>query len=222
MYKVRERPNFTIPKEFIDVTGMEKVTLERFISEKEASKKFLDAVSELEKDGIRYLIGGMISVNCLLGKIRDTKDIDVFFSIDELKSKEDTPLKIFVKHGFSKVVYEEMGPLHAETLRLNKLSIHLSYPTPKRITETVFDKQKKDGVFLELMGKKLPAMPIEETLFGKLIEGPGKHLEDARMIMERLKSFDVDYIVQRFSECIKKQDAEYEIYWRMHVAMQLF
>lgn len=41
-----------------------------------------------------------------------------------------------------------MGPLHAETLRLNNLLIHLSYPTPKRITETVFDKQKKGrGLF---------------------------------------------------------------------------
>ncbi|HVL49206.1 MAG TPA: nucleotidyltransferase family protein [Candidatus Thermoplasmatota archaeon] len=128
--------------------------------EREAYARALDVLSAAKVD---YLLGGAVALNAHTGIWRETKDLDVFVRPDDVAKT----LEAFERRGFE---VETVDPVWLSKAWLGKFFIDVIHRNANG-TGPVDDGWFERAPRMEVLGRVVPVVPVEELFLSKMFVG---------------------------------------------------
>jgi len=166
-----------------------QINLEEFIPDENSKKALFDVLTELKARKIIFLFGGMTTINCILGLIRFSQDIDLFFE----QGRDKFVHEVFLKHGF-KGKHRRIAEF--SKLRFGQLHVDIIGSKTFPITETLLRQAKKEKAEVKFLGETFQAMPVEDTILAKLERDNARDRYDIGQVLQHYE-IDMAYAKKR-------------------------
>ena len=126
----------------------------------EESKVYGEALDTLNQAGIRYMVGGIFTVNAYTGIWRDTKDLDVFVPEESVPRVLDT----LEGAGFETAIEDPCWLAKAWKGEFFLDLVHANHNGTGQVEDSWFDNAKE----ISLLGRRTLVVPAEEMLISKM------------------------------------------------------
>ena len=166
-----------------------QINLEEFIPDEKSKKALFDVLTDLKSGKITFLFGGMTTINCILGLIRFSYDIDLFLE----QGGDKFVHGVFLKHGFEG---KHRRIAEFSKLRFGSLQVDIIGSRTFPVTDMMLKQAKTKIKFLD---ETFQAMPIEDTVLAKLERNSARDVYDIEQILQHYR-MDIPYTKKRASE----------------------
>ena len=126
----------------------------------EAGRIYGEALDALDREGIRYMLGGALAMNAYTGLWRDTKDLDVFVPAEAVTRV----LEVLEGAGFETEISEAHWLAKAWKGGLFVDVIHANDSGTVAMEESWFENARE----VSALGRRVLVIPAEEMLLSKI------------------------------------------------------
>jgi hypothetical protein len=126
----------------------------------EAGRIYAEALDALDREGVRYMLGGALAMNAYTGLWRDTKDLDVFVPAVTVTRV----LEVLRRTGFKTEIPEPHWLAKAWKGELFVDVIHANDSGTVAVGESWFENAKE----IPVLDRRVLVIPAEEMLLSKI------------------------------------------------------